>query len=247
MKKKPITPIIVAFEGLDCCYKETNSKALKEYLTKNGHTVVIRHFPRYESPAGVYAKRYLEGKYNSAFKSTSPISKDDELELVSSFYLMDMYDWYSLFISAFNCKEQSPIVILDRWFYSMIYYLTKRINLSSDVTMKDRLGYSDKVFHMATERYLLPKADILIKMENNSIEQIETISKKRNCAQDIYEKDADFLAEVKKNYDSIDFSKYVSDRFKNSLLTIEVSNKDRETIINEIINSKEIEEIESAT
>lgn len=235
--------IIIAMEGLDCCFKETNSKFLKEYLKNKGYTVILKHFPRYENPGGIFAKKYLQGRYNiEKSDSKNETDKYNKLHLVGSFYMMDMYDWYTTFCNTYGFKNKKTILIFDRWFYSTMYYLTKDINLSEK--FKERIGYADIIFKDAESIFNLPKADILIKMNNNDINQIEIISKKRKAPQDIYEKDKFFLNEVRKNYNELNFSNYISDKFENKVLTINVSGKSKEEIQKEIFNSKEIEQID---
>ena len=40
---------IIVFEGLDCSFKETNSKALEDFLKNNGEKVKLFSFPAYKS------------------------------------------------------------------------------------------------------------------------------------------------------------------------------------------------------
>lgn len=239
--------IVIALEGLDCCFKETNSKALKLYLSNKGYDVILKHFPRYNSECGSFAKRYLEGRYDigGKYKRNDLDLMRDDLQLISSFYLMDMYDWYTSFRKTYNTKGKKTIIIFDRWFYSMMYYLTKDINLSDKLSMEQRLELSDEVYIAAKTVYGLPEADIIIKMVNDDIEQIEEISKKRKEQQDYYERDRDFLSHVREVYQNMNFTLYASDKFgENSVLTINVAGKSRGEIQNEIFNSKEIKQID---
>lgn len=246
--KKEINPIHIVFEGLDCCYKETNSKALKAYFKNKGYYVILKHFPRYESAGGVFAKKYLEGRYNIENKKITKESLLNELQLIGSFYMTDMFDWYNVFYSTFNQFDKYKLIfIFDRWYYSMMYYLTKNINkYSNSADIEEYINY---INYSANNIYHLPKADLLIKMVNNDIETIESISKKRKAPQDIYERDKRYLTLVKNNYNSINFNKYTSDAFKtpkedNSVLTVNVAKKSRDDIIREIIGSKEVQQIE---
>lgn len=236
--------IIIAMEGLDCCFKETNSKFLKEYLKDKGYSVILKHFPRYENAGGIFAKKYLQGRYNmEKFELNNESERKANLHLVGAFYMMDMYDWYTTFYNTYGFRNKKTVLIFDRWFYSTMYYLTKDINLNTSFEERG-CYYSDIIFEDAKNIYNLPEADIMIKMVNNNIEQIETISKKRKAPQDIYEKDKKFLNEVRKNYNKLDFSKYISNKFENKILTIDVSGKSREDIQKDIFNSKEIKQID---
>ena len=241
-------PIIIVFEGLDCCYKETNSKALKKYLMDKGYEVSLKHFPRYKSEAAYFVKLYLKGFYKEACFFNDPHYRyGKSLDLISSFYMLDMFDWnYKFFLcnKGFKPDDKKRIIIFDRWFYSMMYYLTKDINLNFD-DVRIRQVYSKQVYLDAVYKYHLPKADILIKMINNDMDTIELISKNRKGPQDIYESDVKFLSRVRENYNTMDFKRFVSERFDDPILNVNVEHKDRDQVFNEIIQSKEIKQIDT--
>lgn len=61
---------IIAFEGLDCSFKETNFKLFLEYLRKNypkecKRGLITASFPRYGLSACYMVEQYLENKMNS--------------------------------------------------------------------------------------------------------------------------------------------------------------------------------------
>ena len=56
---------IIAFEGLDCSFKETNYKKFTENLKKNyelkeGEDLVTESFPRYDNDITIPLKKWLK-------------------------------------------------------------------------------------------------------------------------------------------------------------------------------------------
>ena len=54
---------LFAFEGLDCSFKETNSKAYLDYLRSKGRKAELFSFPRYDKESSYFVREYLGGKY----------------------------------------------------------------------------------------------------------------------------------------------------------------------------------------
>ena len=104
--------LLITIEGLDGTFKNTNTKNLITYLNKKFEKYLSKidiksiSFPRYEESAGYFPKVYLNGEYSNFFKDISNdinneyISEDKrkilltkELDIVSDFYLLDMFDF----------------------------------------------------------------------------------------------------------------------------------------------------------
>ena len=71
------SPILIDFEGLDCSFKETNSKKLAEHLNAKRY-----EFPNYSSESSYFVRQFLSGKYKD-------IEGADHIMLA---YLMEMFD-----------------------------------------------------------------------------------------------------------------------------------------------------------
>ena len=254
--------LLITIEGLDGTFKNTNTKNLVNYLNTNfekySSKVDIKSisFPRYEKEGGYFPKVYLNGKYSKFFESlSSEIDKEkdiseigrkllliNELELVSDFYLSDMFDF-----SSTTEINKPTIIIFDRYFYSMIYYLTKNIHKYNYQNINYMKEFYYIIINKVINKYKLEKTDILIKLYNNDkINNNEIIKKRNKNSNDIYENDFDYLDKVSKYY--INFNpqymiseKYAVPRFNrttnNSIINIDVNGKDEQTILNEIVSS----------
>ena len=83
---------IIAFEGLDCSFKETNCKAFvnyAKYAVEVGTTIVTESFPRYENESSIFVRKWLDGKsFDRDFLKKHSMAVD-------SFYSIDRFSyWY---------------------------------------------------------------------------------------------------------------------------------------------------------
>ena len=84
--------MIISFEGLDCCFKETNYKAFVnrlrlEYPDKKIETA---SFPRYHDVASYFVSQYLSGE---CYDRSKLKNRND---IVDSFFALDRFDyWYA--------------------------------------------------------------------------------------------------------------------------------------------------------
>lgn len=232
----------ITLEGLDATFKETNAKAIasyikedfKKYIDNFDLQVKIVSFPRYKSQASYYVRQYLKGKYVDS----------SDLSLVSNLFLLDMYDWYEgAKVNKFFSKPS--IVIFDRYWYSMLYYLNKKVEetyrhmSNSEEFIKNN---QHSIFDTAHNTYKLPVTDVLVKLQNNNMKDISskiTIRNKGKEDLDIYESDKNYLGFVRNVFNDTDFTPYVSTKYipHNSISTINVENKDREEVKDEIITA----------
>lgn len=149
MEKKE--PIIIDFEGLDCSFKETNSKKLADYLEGKRY-----EFPDYSSESSYFIKQYLSNKY-CMISNTAPIMMA---------YLMEMFDvWHTKIIP--DIKNGLEIIVFDRFWYSNYYYQCN--------TLKDRI-----TLQFIVNELRLPKCDIMFKMLTNFNLTITKIRSKAN-------------------------------------------------------------------
>lgn len=135
MEKKPI---IVDFEGLDCSFKETNSKKLAEHLHGKRY-----EFPDYSSESSYFVRQYLSGKYSNI---------NNKIPIMMA-YLIEMFDvWHTKVVP--DIKNGLEVVVFDRFWYSNYYYQCD--------TIKDKIN-----LQIMANELNLPKCDIIFKMMTN--------------------------------------------------------------------------------
>lgn len=253
---------IIAFEGLDCSFKETNARNLvlgleNKLSEKYGDAFDFEFvsFPRYRSLAAYHVSNYLHDEFSDFFDT--PIVNETEyskrLELVTNFYGMDMFDWYyNKYRKNRDMlrRHTNRVVVMDRWFYSMMYYLIPDINNHFKENIVKRMAYANFVYSKFKSVFKLPDADIVFKM-NNSIDTIVDIIQKmyfdgiKNS--DIYEEDVEYLKIVKDNFDNLDFKSYIDTnnlgfKFK-AVIDIDVGGKGEIELADEIRNCEAIDDI----
>ena len=101
-------PMLIDFEGLDCSFKETNSKKLAEHLGGKRY-----EFPDYSSESSYFVRQFLSGKY-----------KGIDANPIMLAYLMEMFDVWNTKVIP-DIKNGLKFVIFDRFWYSNIYYQCK--------------------------------------------------------------------------------------------------------------------------
>lgn len=240
--------LFITLEGLDATYKQTNSEAIADYIKESfakyinsfGLQVEIVSFPRYKSQASYFVKRHLAGAYiDHPVHDFKPDSMD-YLNFVSNIFLMDMYDWYER-MRLNRVFAKPTIIIFDRYWYSMLYYLTKDIaETTSKHYIKDPVDFIKKcqknVFALAHDYYKLPMTDILINLHNNNMKDINAKLKSRGRTKDTYESDESYLGFVRNTFNNTDFTPYVGSKYCN-IADISVEGKDRESVKDEIIEA----------
>lgn len=240
--------LFITLEGLDATYKETNAKAIasfikevfKKYIDSVDLQVKIVSFPRYKSEASYFVRRHLADKYVDHPKANIKPESMNYLKFVSNLFLMDMYDWYeSMRLNKVFSKP--TIIIFDRYWYSMLYYLTKDIkNTIDEVHIKEPEEFIKKcqktVFNMAHVYYKLPVTDVLINLHNNNIDDINKKLNTRGNKKDGYESDDCYLGFVRNTFNKTNFTPYVNRKYSN-IANINVEGKDREAIKDEIVTA----------
>ena len=105
---------IIDFEGLDCCFKETNSKFLTECLLKWGLKGKRYAFPNYDSPSSYFVKQWLSKAYDGMNLS---------FVAVENLYLLDQMDTFQQIAKEAE-EEDFDFIVLDRFWPSGVYYNT---------------------------------------------------------------------------------------------------------------------------
>ena len=172
-------PIFISFEGLDCCFKETNSKKLCEYI---GPTARRYEFPDYNSTSSLFIKKYLAGDFKT--------QKGKLNKPVVLMYLMDMfYDYHEKILKDIN-EYGIKYIIFDRWWYSNLYYQAR---YPKDI---------DWIINIVNDLEL-PHCDYIFKMNSDPIVMLDLVHKKQS-KNDIHESDSKFLLDTWDRFDEIE-------------------------------------------
>lgn len=215
--------MIIAFEGTDCSFKETNSKELVKYLKSIGKKVIHLSFPNYKSKSTYVLRNY--------FKNLKDIQELTPKQ-ISMIYLFDFYTtWYNRIDELSN---KDTIIILDRWIYSNLYYqgirvLEKEMNLYND----DSLAILNKIHHLEdfikwyydeVRSMNLPEADLVIKMTHNTI-QTKKLILDRASKDNINEDNFLYLNKVQKLFNVSDDSMFLGNA---TVATVFLDKNDKE-------------------
>lgn len=231
--------LIIAFEGLDCSFKKTQSQMLTYDLKKMDYKVVRESFPRYTTEIGAIIYKVLHGEYGDI--DSLPCQFIDDL------YSLDRaVSWYRDIKNKYN--EEDSIIVFDRWIYSNCIYGPARMKSRNpditDVELKNlMMNYIVKEVH----QYRLPSPDIVLHMDMPMDITVKLLAKKKN--KDFNELDLDFMSKVfevsdlfyknlMKDNPNIYHIRCVDD-YKD-ILTRETIHKDiMDIIINKYLNYKE--------
>lgn len=202
---------IIVLEGLDCSFKETNSKMLKKYLASLGFKVSRYSFPNYDSRSSYFIKQYLKGE---RYGELDP-------KVISIFYSLDRYDTFKKTIEKdYNTKD---FIILDRYIGSNIIYQGPKYK-----TEKEFDDYINWLYNFETGELGLPWEDITIFLRPE-FEVISNLIKKKNSKNDIHEQDIAYQSEVY-NYcsyiiDHMDWAEVICSKDGNILSRDEIFHK----------------------
>lgn len=222
---------IIVFEGLDCSYKETNSKRLVEYLKSKSIPVIYESFPRYSNQSSYPIRRYLNNEYTNI-----------TLESVFSYYMIDQSDWWND-ISNRTDITSDTIIVLDRFYTSNCYYLNKnyinKISVIEDSNEVDKLLSS--IYYQKLDRmrkvFSLPLVDKVIKMYSDSSKLKEKALKRSGGKLDIYESDEAYSGTVSDVFHRCNFRPFlnITDNDESTVLEVYTENRSRDDIFGDIL------------
>ena len=174
---------IIDFEGLDCCFKETNSKFLTECLLKWGLKGKRYAFPNYDSPSSYFVKQWLSKAYDGMNLS---------FVAVEDLYLLDQMNTFQQIAKEAE-EGDFDFIVLDRFWPSGVYY-----NTASDTAgIRSRFESINAMRKM----FKLPFPDVVIGMENTMPLIIEGINRRMPVEeQDKNESNHSFLRDVHHNF-----------------------------------------------
>lgn len=177
---------IIAFEGLDCSFKETNYKAFVSRLKyiENEHPEVVIHteaFPRYGQWASKPSEAWLRGELDRSVLMNKP-------QAVCSLYAIDRFDyWYNTNNGAIkNLSDEGRLhyFVFDRYIFSNPIYNPMYPN---EVNIKD--------FTFEKDVFNIPMPDIIVWMRMRDFNVLkQLLAAKENKDQN--EMDFEFLKKV---------------------------------------------------
>lgn len=181
--------MIIAFEGLDCSFKETNYKEFVRHLQSEfpNKTIMTESFPRYNNEASLFVRKYLSGKdYNRGRLM-------GRMDIVDSFFAIDRFDyWYTSINQEYPYVNNKTLLEtgLDTSFIFDRYTLSNSLYNPIDgvhVTAKD-ITFDFDTFNV-------PLPDIVVWMRMRNFDKIvELLSAKEN--KDANELNISYLREV---------------------------------------------------
>lgn len=260
-------PYIVAFEGLDCSFKETNSKALEEYLNSRNIKAIRFSTPQYNHESSILVEKYLAGEYkpimNSDLTDTNFVYSNPIVESynentfpdyynISILYMVDMMDlWNKVLKKLEEASEPPKVIIFDRWFYSNIYYQGKYDEFPDSIQSVNDITTMQKKYELQTSVYIrrlanvfkLPEANLIIGMQRSLDFILEGLKEKHTKKKsDLYESNIDFLKRVHKRFEL--FIKYDETNRKfyglNTVSTVGIQTNTFDAFGNEISYSKDV-------
>lgn len=185
---------IIEFEGLDCSFKETNSKLLAEKLKERGFKTHLFSFPNYESDSSSLVRMFLNGIFGFDNSKLPP-------HMICEFYAMDRaLTYYREIQDIYEKGNENTIIIFDRWVFSNFYQLARMINhISSVDDIRDgekRIikGFIDWLQQLEFGNYRLPRANAIFFMRTPYEVARKKIAEKAD--KDINEKDEEFTKKV---------------------------------------------------
>lgn len=178
---------IIVFEGLDHSFKETNAKALYDYIKENiTDKVILLSFPNYESTSSKFVVKYLKRQYGE-LAQVNPYTR-------CMFYAVDRYDSISE-MDIHRLLVEGYYIIMDRYTTSNLLFGSAEYEDNED---KDK--FIDWSIDFEYNKNNLPKEDIVIYMNMPTEIAFELIKKRDNVIDnDIHENDNSYLKKVENN------------------------------------------------
>ena len=175
---------IIEFEGLDVSFKETNAKALADYLRKKGYRVSVISFPRYNTESSYFVQKMLDGYYGTV-----------KPEVIHKMYALDRFDYIKM-NNVESRLESGEWFIFDRYVGSSMLYQTAEIEDN-----KKRIEMQDKIANYEYEVLGIPKPDLVIAMYSTLDLIVQKISEKGKT--DVFERNTKFMRKVLNIYDQL--------------------------------------------
>ena len=199
---------IIVLEGLDCSFKETQSKMLLDLLTDIGIKTTLISFPTYDDESSVFVKRFLNGDYGD---EVSP-------ELICTFYALNRYDTFNR-ENIMDRLEQGEWFIFDRYTYSNVIHQCARYEEHNE-----RENLEEYIYDMEFKALGLPEPDLVIYLYSMNFDLVvDTLSKKKN--KDKNELDISYLSKCDDVLDDLVIHRYdYTNAYKPEFDTVYINN-----------------------
>jgi dTMP kinase len=96
---------IIAYEGIDACGKETQSKLLAAWLRKNGFKTAYSGFPRYESPIGNVIRKWLDGQFELSAEAVQMLYDADRQDFTLKIEQLEAEDFDFLVLDRYTLSN----------------------------------------------------------------------------------------------------------------------------------------------
>lgn len=199
--------LIIAFEGLDCSFKETLFNVVKDNFdeiidnlgieTKNKINLYTESFPRYHDSASSMIKNLLDGQYkgvnpyNMSFSNSH--NRPNLSKIARNCFMADFFDyWYNNKKGFMNIEHYE----ID-WYDLNNIFLFDRYIFSNAIYNPIEQSYcDDNAVDMLTEANIgIPAPDFVIWCNHSKFETLaDLVAKKKN--KDANEMNLDYLKEV---------------------------------------------------
>lgn len=184
---------LIIIEGGDGSGKATQTKALKERLTREGYDVRTVSFPNYDSPAAMPVKMYLAGDFGKQPSDVNPF-------VASTLYAVDRFASYRMDWEAFY--QGGGIILADRYTTSnMIHQMVK---YEDSIERRQFLTWLED---LEFKKFGLPRPDCvcLLDMPLQASEALmkDRVHKTGGATGDIHEHDHEYLRRVHGAYDEL--------------------------------------------
>lgn len=201
---------IIAFEGLDCSFKETNfnsfTNRLREMREEPGFKIHTSSFPRYKTSPAEPAENWLNGVYDRDILKYYPMA-------INSLYNLDRMDYWlrknengTTNLDLLNDKNTFHYFVFDRYILSNTIYNPIHPN---------EAHVEDIIFN--TDEFSIPRPNIVVWMRMKNFDVlVKLLAKKKN--KDKNELDIDFLRKVWERSEMI----INSDLFRKTKIRLEV-------------------------
>lgn len=181
--------IIVAFEGLDCSFKETNyNEFVNRLKTQYGEDkIFIESFPRYDNESTINVRKWLLGKFDRDHLLKYPLA-------VNSLYSIDRLSYWfeedengNKMINNFRESPQN-IFCFDRYNFSNSIYNPKNIKYGQKTPCLDDFTFDSYTFG-------IPNPTIVVWMRMKNFDVLADLLSKKE-GKDKNETNLNFIHDV---------------------------------------------------
>ena len=237
--------IIIAFEGLDCSFKETNYNSFVQKMEEKygKEKIFTESFPRYDNESAINVKKWLQGQFDRDHLMKYPL-------VVNSLYSIDRLSYWYEKDESENCminllKDQPDnFFCFDRYNFSNSIYNPKNSKYGQKIPCIDDFNFDSYTFG-------IPNPNIVVWMRMKNFDVLaELLSKKEG--KDKNEVNLEFIHDVWERMEYVIKWNYCKELGIKSVIAecLDENNniRSREDIANDIWNqvSKRIEEIKES-